>query len=144
MAHLLKENSLYVSDKYFQTDLETGIENIRTKWRAEHGIDEKATVIFVAPGNEKNEAEFSCENLRKGVKEFLLKYSAPTSLSPKASPLSNFVTVMSLHSGSEGERYVREYLRSSNWHGQVVFVSDQDNAHLDAMCASDMGVAYDG
>jgi len=27
------------------------------------------------------------ENLRKGVKEFLLKYSSPTSLSPKALPL---------------------------------------------------------
>jgi hypothetical protein len=64
------------------------------------------------------------ENVRKGIKEFLLKYSAPTSLSAKASPLDNFVTVMSLQSGSEGERYAREYLRESPWHGKVVFVSE--------------------
>ena len=51
---------------------------------------------------------------------------------------------MSLQSGSEGERYAREYLRESPWHGKVVFVSEQDNGHYDAMCASDMGLAYDG
>jgi hypothetical protein len=43
----------------------------------------------------------------------LLKYSAPTSLSAKALPLENFVTVISLHSGSEGEKYVREYLKNN-------------------------------
>lgn len=43
------------------------------------------------------------ENIRKGVKEFLLKYSAPTSLSLKAPPLDKYVTVLSLHKGSEGE-----------------------------------------
>ena len=57
-------------------------------------------------------------------KEFLLKYSAPTSLSPKALPLDNFVTVISLQSGSKGESYVREYLRENQWHGKVIFVSD--------------------
>jgi hypothetical protein len=70
-------------------------------------------LIFFAPGNEQSEAEFSTENTRRGIKEFLLKFSAPTSLSPKAHPLENFVTVISLHSGSEGEKYVREYLRNN-------------------------------
>jgi hypothetical protein len=70
-------------------------------------------VIFFAPGNEQSEAEFSTENTRRGIKEFLLKFSAPTSLSPKALPLENFVTVISLHSGSEGEKYVREYLKNN-------------------------------
>ena len=70
-------------------------------------------MIFFAPGNEQSEAEFSTENTRRGIKEFLLKFSAPTSLSPKALPLENFVTVISLHSGSEGEKYVREYLRNN-------------------------------
>ena len=144
MAHLVTDNSIYISDKYFGSDLEKGISSVRSEWRAAQGIDEKATVIFFAPGNEKEEAEFSCENVRKGIKEFLLKYSAPTSLSPKASPLDNFVTVISLHSGSEGERYVREYLNTQEWFGKVVFVSEQDNGHLDAMCSADMGLAYDG
>jgi len=56
----------------------------------------------LAPGNEKSEVEFTMENLRKGVKEFLLKYSAPTSLSPKALPIENFCTIISLQEGSEG------------------------------------------
>jgi hypothetical protein len=47
-------------------------------------------------GNEKAEAEFCVENVRRGIKEFLLKYSAPTSLAPKALPKENFVTIISL------------------------------------------------
>lgn len=144
LSHLINDNSLYVSDKFFQTDLEKGIEKIRNVWRRQNEVADDATVIFYAPGNEKVEAEFTCENVRKGVKEFLLKYSSPTSLSPKASPLSKFVTVISLQQGSEGELYVREYLKTHNWLGKVIFVSDQDNGHLNAMCAADMGVIYDG
>ncbi len=110
---------------------------MRDEWRAKHQIENDATVIFVAPGNERAEAEFCIENIRKGVREFLLKYSAPTSLSAKARPLDNFTTVISLHSGSEGEAYVRDYLRENQWHGKVIFVSEEDNEHYSAMCASD-------
>lgn len=74
----------------------------------------------------------------------MLKYSAPTSLSAKARPLENFVTVISLHSGSEGEKYVREFLRTTEWYGKVIFVSNDDNQHFDAMCSSDLGIIYDG
>lgn len=73
-----------------------------------------------------------------------MKYSAPTSLSPKATPMENFVTVISLHAGSEGERYIRDYMRSNEWTGKVIFVSDIDNEHYDAMCAADQGIIYDG
>lgn len=52
--------------------------------------------------------------------------------------------MISLHSGSEGEKYVREYLRENNWFGKVIFVSEVDNKHIEAMCAADMGVLYDG
>jgi len=124
MADLVNDDSLYVSKRYFSTDLEKGIENIRDGWRQKNGVADNANVIFFAPGNEASEAQFCCENVRKGVKEFLLKYSAPTSLSPKALPLDKFVTVISLQSGSEGERYVREYLKENQWHGKVIFVSD--------------------
>jgi hypothetical protein len=91
--------------------MEKAINGIRDNFRTEHKIDSNAYTIFIAPGNEKNEVEFCLENLRKGIKEFLLKYSAPTSMSPKALPLeNNFVTVLSTHKGSNGERAVREYL----------------------------------
>jgi hypothetical protein len=84
------------------------------------------------------------ENLRKGVKEFLLKYSAPTSLSPKALPLDKFVTVLSVHEGSEGEAFVKEYLAKNEWTGQLVIVNNSNNQHYDAMAASDFGFIYDG
>jgi menaquinone-dependent protoporphyrinogen IX oxidase len=124
MKDLVKDDSLMVSNRYFATDLEKGIESIRDEWRQKNEIAENATVIFFAPGNEHNEAEFATENVRRGVKEFLMKYSAPTSLSPKALPINNFVTVISLHSGSDGEKYVREYLKENEWYGKVIFVSN--------------------
>jgi hypothetical protein len=85
------------------------------------------------------------EALRKGVKEFLLKYSYPTSLSPKALPLDeNFVTVISLHEGSEGEAWVRKYLEETEWFGRLIVVTDKGHQHFDAMAASDFGFIYDG
>jgi len=132
------------NNRYFASELEKGIDHIRQEWRASNMIADDANVIFVAPGNEKSEAEFVMENARRGVKEFLLKYSAPTSMSAKALPLENFTTVISMHSGSEGEKYVKQFLAENPWHGKVVFVSNEDNAHLDAMCAADMGIIYDG
>ena len=87
LKHLLKEDSLMTNIRYHASQMETAIQVIRTKFRSSNGIDPKAYSIFIAPGNEKAEVEFCMENLRKGVKEFLLKYSSPTSLSPKALPL---------------------------------------------------------
>jgi len=99
------------NQRYFAADMEKAIEDIRTEFRETHGISSNAHVIFVAPGNEVNEAEFCMEQLRKGVKEFLLKFSAPTSMAAKALPLDgNFVTVISTHSGSDGEKWVKNYL----------------------------------
>lgn len=146
LAHLVTNegNNLHLSRKYFAPDLEKGITQIRDEWRAKNQLSDDSTVIFFAPGNETNEAEFCVENARRGVKEFLLKYSAPTSLSPKARPLENFVTVISLHSGSDGERYTKEFLAKNEWYGKVIFVTNEGNEHLDAMCASDLGIIYDG
>ena len=101
-------------------------------------------MIFYAPGNELKEAQFTAEATRKGVREFLLKYSAPTSLSPKARPLDNFVTVISTHAGSPGEQYTREFVRESEWMGKVIFVTNEGNEHLNAMCAADYGIIHDG
>lgn len=100
---LLKDESLYINKNYFASDLEKGIDKVRTSFREKHQIDKNNTVIFFAPGNEVKEAEFCLENVRKGVKEFILKYSSPTSLSPKAPPVDNYVTVISLEKGSDVE-----------------------------------------
>jgi hypothetical protein len=54
------------------------------------------------------------------------------------------VTVISLHCGSEGEKFAKEYLSKNEWYGKVVFVSNEGNQYLDAMCSSDLGIIYDG
>ena len=65
-------------------------------------------------------------------------------MSAKALPLNNFTTVISLHKGSEGEKAARAFLANNKWHGNVIFVSNENNEHISAMCASDMGIIYDG
>ena len=137
-------NHLLCSKKFFTADLEKGIENIRATFREKHQLNEDQHLIFFAAGNEVNEAQFCAEHVRRGIKEFLLKYSAPTSLSPKALPKENFVTVISMEQGSAGEKFMREFLRDNEWPCQVILVSDQDNEYIDAMCASDQGIVYDG
>jgi hypothetical protein len=67
-------------------------------------------VVFFAPGNEVKEAEFCLDSVRKGIREFLLKYSAPTSLSPKAPALDQYTTVISVQAGSEAEGYIRSFV----------------------------------
>ena len=117
---------------------------MKEDFRKRHNIPADSTVIFVAPGNEINEAEFSMENVRKGVKEFLLKYSSPTSLSPKAPPMDKYCTVISVHKGSQGEQYVRDYLKDKEWTGRLIIVNNEGNEHINAMAASDLGIVYDG
>jgi len=124
--------------------LEKARDQVSKDFRTKHNISNDSTVIFFAPGNEVNETEFSMENVRKGVKEFLLKYSAPTSLSPKAPKMDKYVTVISLHKGSEGEKYVQDFLKEKEWTGRIIFVDNENNEHLNAMSASDLGIIYDG
>lgn len=145
LSPLLKDESLFVNRKFFAADLERSIDQVREQFRAKHNIPkEGGTVVFFAPGNEKSEAEFCMENVRKGVKEFILKYSSPTSLSPKAPPVDNYVTVISVHKGTESEQYVRDFLKEKEWYGRVIIVTNEGNEHIDAMAASDFGLAYDG
>jgi len=54
------------------------------------------------------------------------------------------VTVISTHAGSAGEQYIKEYVRESEWLGKVIFVDGENNEHLSAMCASDLGIVHDG
>ena len=127
MKHLVEDDYLLVNRRYFTTDVENGVESMRNKFRAAHGIPEDGHVIFLAPGNEVSEAEFCIENMRKAVKEFTLKYSAPTSLSPKALPIDNFATVISIHEGSAGGEYIKKYLSEVEWTGRLVVVSNENN-----------------
>lgn len=112
LSHLISEDghSIFTNKRFFATDLEKGIDSVREQWRAANQINDDQNLIFFAPGNEKVEAEFTMETVRRGIKEFLLKYSAPTSMSAKALPLDNFVTVISVHKGSEGEKAIKEFM----------------------------------
>ena len=144
LKHLVQEDSLQLNEKWFAGDLDKSIQKVKASFREKHGIEEDATVIFFAPGNEKNESSFSFESVRKGVEEFLLKYSAPTSLSPVAKPLEKFHTFISLEEGSAAEAHVRELLDERGWKGKYTIVTDKNNEHFDAMASSDLGIIYDG
>lgn len=54
------------------------------------------------------------------------------------------MTILSLQAGSEGEKWVKEYLESHEWTGKLLIVTDRDNQHYDAMCSSDFGFVHDG
>lgn len=104
---LLKEESLLINKKHFASELEKAIGQVRADFRKRHSIPENGTTIFFAPGNELKEAEFCLDSVRRGIKEFLLKYSAPTSLSPKAPALDHYTTVISVQRGSDSEAYIK-------------------------------------
>jgi len=39
---------------------------------------------------------------------------------------------------------MKQYVKEQGWHGKVIWVTNEDNEHLSAMCASDFGIIYDG
>ena len=39
---------------------------------------------------------------------------------------------------------MREFVRNSEWMGNVIFVTNEENDHLSAMCASDFGIIHNG
>ena len=84
------------------------------------------------------------DSVRRGLREFLFKYSSPSSLSPKAPTLDQYTTVISVQRGSDAEAYIRQFIAENEWLGRVIVVTNEDNEHLSAMAASDMGIAYDG
>ena len=144
LKHLVKEESLLISRKYFSADLETAINSVRTDFRTRHHLPQDGTVVFFAPGNEIKEATFCLDSVRRGIREFLLKYSSPTSLSPKAPELEKYTTVISVQSGSEAEQYIRSFVQEKEWFGRVIIITNEDNEHFNAMAAADMGIVYYG
>lgn len=74
----------------------------------------------------------------------MLKYSAPTSLSPVAKPKEKFHTIISLEEGSNAEEHVRKLLEQRGWEGNFTIVTNHDNEYMNAMAASDLGIVYDG
>ena len=142
--NLVKEESLLLNKAYLAADMEKAIVKTRTAFREKHKIPLDGTVIFFSPGNEAPEVEFSMDSVRRGIREFLLKYSSPTSLSPKAPPLETYTTVISVQKGSDAEMFVRNCIEEFEWLGKVVVVTDENNEHIDAMAASDLGICYDG
>lgn len=67
MKGLINKESIFINKEYFAADLEKARDKVRADFRTKYNISEDSTLIFVAPGNEVNEAEFSMENVRKGV-----------------------------------------------------------------------------
>ena len=98
-SNLLREESLLVSRMSFAPQIERVVDKLRKEFREKNGIPQDGVVLFVAPGNEKSEAEFSLDQCRLGIEGFIRKYSSPSSLEPRALPSTHFTTVISIQKG---------------------------------------------
>ena len=148
-SHLVRENSILVSRENRLEDVETARERISDKFREKHNISKEDTVIFFAPGDTKNENEYTLNEFIKGYNEFIYKYSAPTALSPYAPSRSSFKLVISLHKDTESEKYINDFLKNNKNNEyeiktDYIIVSNEDNNHYRAICASDFGFVYNG
>lgn len=141
---LVKQNSLLASRDHIFDDIEKARVKIAQEFRNKHNIDTDATVVFFAPGNTIKENEYCLEAFRKGYNEFVLRHSYPSSISHYAPPRDMFKIIVSVQKGTESEQYVRNFLKESEFLTDVIVVSNENNEHFDAMCASDFGTVYNG
>lgn len=144
LNHLVKDNSILISRLYSLEDIENAREHISDNFRSKYDISKNDTVVFFAPGDTLGENVYTLEEFRKGFNEFIYKYSAPTSLSPNAPKSSAFKLIVSLHKGTESEKYVRDFIEGSEYASQVIIVTNENNEHYAAICASDFGFVYNG
>lgn len=106
LKELAKESSILVNENRFAAQLEESIQKRKEAFRERMKIESDDIVVFVSLGNNINESEFSIDACRRGVKEFQLKYGAPTSLSLKALPHNKFWTVISLQKNGTQINYL--------------------------------------
>lgn len=130
-------------DNHLQ-DSETARERISEAFRKAHGIDSEDTVVYFAPGDTIGENEYTLEDFRKGYNEFIYKYSYPTSLSQYAPKKSCFKLIVSIHKGTESEKFIQDFIQGSEFATDVIFVNNEDNSHFRGICASDFGFVYNG
>ena len=140
----VKENSIITSREHSLDHIERARLKIKDDFRNKHNIDTDSTVVFFAPGNTIKENIYGLDAFRRGYNEFINRHSYPSSLSHYAPPKKMFKLVISLHKGTESEAYVRKYLKDAEYETDLIVVTNENNEHYDAMCASDFGVVYNG
>lgn len=146
---LIKENSILVSRHNRLEDVETARTHISENFRDKHNIHKEDTVVFFAPGDTIDENEYSLHEFVKGYNQFIHKYTYPTSLSPYSASKSQMKLIISVHKGTSSERYVREFLNNNKNNEydistDYIVVTNENNEHYSAICASDFGFVYNG
>lgn len=141
---MVKENSILASREHSMEDFEKARSKISEEFRNKHNIKPDHTVVFLAPGDTVQENEYTLEAFRRGYNEFILKNSYPSSLSHYAPPKSNFRLVVSVSKGTKSEEYVRKFFKDFGTETDLIIVTNEDNEHFDAICASDFGIVYNG
>ena len=144
MTQFVKDKSILLSRFHSYEDIEEAREILSSKFREKYDIKEEDTCIFFAPGDTIGENEYTLEEFRKGFNEFIFKYSYPSSIIQYAPKRSAFKLIVSLHKGTESEKYVKDFINSNEFATQLIVVTNEDNEHYSAMCASDYGFVYNG
>ncbi len=60
-AHLVSENSLKLSKRFFASDHDKVVQHTRNEFREKHGLSDDTTIVFYAPGDTVDEVNFTFE-----------------------------------------------------------------------------------
>ena len=101
--HLITDNSVKVNIDHFYSETEQFIEAERKTFRSTHNIPEAATVLFLAPGSNSKEIQWSLPILNKTANEFIQEHAEPYSKNPNAQPIENFYVVIPTNESSSNQ-----------------------------------------
>lgn len=134
--HYVKEDSILSSRENSFADIEKAKIKVGENFRQKHNISADDTVVFFSPGNTILENEYTLEAFRRGYNEFIFRNSAPNSLSVHAPPKSAFKLIVSVHKGTNSEKYVRDFLKKNHYETEVIVVTNEGNEHYDSICVN--------
>ena len=129
MIYLQKEvNHLLIEELVFQQ---------RQDFRNEYNIEESANVLFISPGNQKEELERNIPICKKAIKNFVEKFTKTGRLQK-----TNFHVIISLEKELTSEKFLEDFKKlgiSFNF-----IYGNEEGKRYKAMAASDFAACQDG
>lgn len=133
----VKGRMIYLQKEVNHLVMEELIFEQRQVFRNEMGIEESATVIFISPGNEKNEINKNMPVCLNAVAGFVNKFTKSGRLNK-----NNFHVVISLEKELTNDKYNEDFKKLGI---SCSFINGNENGmRYKAMAASDLGVSQDG
>jgi len=138
--HLLTSDSVFVNRDHFYSETEQYIEAERSHFRKKFEIPENATVLFLAPGNEKGEISWSLPILNETANNFVKEYAKPYSNRLDSQPNDHFSVVIPAE--KRVKKQIESKVKELNWACRVLTVEEDDVRS--AQAGSDLAICYNG